>query len=765
MTPTKDRIMLTNRPLLSAALSVLVLAGCARDPEVAKREYLRSGDAYVAQQKLREAVVEYSNAVQQDPRFGEARLKLAQTYLELGDLGSAFREYVRAADALPADADTQVKVGEMLLVARQFQEATSRADKALAAKPNHVPALILRANALAGLNRIEDALSEVELAIRTEPDRSESYASLGLMQFMRGDRAQAEAAFKKAVDTNQQSTQARLALANFYTVSGQMERAEEQFKAALAINSKDLLANRALAYFYIASRRAPQAEPHLKVVADASPNDTGKVILADYYIGMSRFDDARRLLETIAANGTSAFATAKLRLAALSLFSGDPAAAMRFVEDVLAKQPSHTDALVAKAELLARSGRWVDGLAAARAAVASNQHSAKAQFVLGQALALRRDDVNAIAAFNQALQLNPRLAAAELELAKVHLTQGRLKEAERFAQAAITKLEGYAEAHLLLARIHLMNGQPAKAELSLKALTQAFPDSPAVQTEVGLLEMSKRNRQAARAAFTRVLDRHPTHIEALAGLNQLDVEEKRADLVKARMTAALRTKPQDGRMLVLASRTYASLGDLATAEAMLQKAIAADPNTLDAYGMLGRLYATQQRLDEATAQFEKLAEKQPASVSAHTIVGMLLDMQNRTSEARQKYERALAIDPRAAVAANNLAWIYAETGGNLDIALQLAQTAKSQLPERPEVNDTLGWVYHKKGLSALAVTPLLQSVQRDPTNATYHYHLGMAYAGSGDNDKARASLRRALSLDGNFSGAVEARQALQGLKG
>lgn len=757
--------MLSKRSMLSAALSLLALAGCAKDPEVAKREYLRSGDAYVAQQKLREAVVEYSNAVKQDPRFGEARLKLAQTHLELGDLGSAFQEYVRAADALPADADTQVKVGEMLLVARQYEEAASRADKALAARPNHVPALVLRANALAGLNRIEDALSELELAIRTEPDRSESYASLGLMQFMRGDPARAEAAFKKAVETNQQSTQARLALASFYAAGGQRERAEEQFKAALAINSKDLLANRALAYFYIASRRAPEAEPYLKVVADVAPSDTGKVILADYYIGMRRLDDARRLLETIAANGTSAFATAKLRLAALGLSSGDPEAAMRSVEDVLARQPSHTDALIAKAELLARAGRWDDALAAARAAVASNQHSATAQFALGQALALKRDETNAIAAFNRALQLNPRLANAELELARIHLAHGRLKEAEQFAHAAITKLAGYVEAHLLLARIHLMNGQPAKAEPSLKALAQAFPDSPAVQTEVGLLEMSKRNRLAARAAFMRVLERDPTYIEALAGLNKLDIEEKRTDAVKARMTDALRPKPQDGRMLLLASRTYASLGDLPTAEAMLQKAIASDPNNLDAYGMLGRLYATEQRLGDATAQFEKLAEKQPTSAAAHTIVGMLLDMQNRTSEAQQKYERALAVDPRAAVAANNLAWIYAETGGNLDIALQLAQNAKSQLPERPEVNDTLGWVYYKKGLSAMAVPPLLQSVQRDPTNATYHYHLGMAYAGSGEKDKARASLQKALSLDSNFSKAAEARQALQGLKG
>ena len=757
--------MLSNRSTFVALLSVLALAGCSKDPEVAKREYVQSGDAYVAQKKLREAVVEYRNAVQQDPRFGEARLKLAQTYLELGDIGNSFREYVRAADLMPADVDAQVRVGEMLLVARQFEDAKARAEKALATRPVHVPALILRANALAGLNKIDDAVIEVEQAIRADPDRSESYANLGMMQLIRGDRTLAEAAFKKAVDTNPKSGAARMALANFYAVSGKRDEAEAQFKAALDVDPKDLLANRALAYFYVASGRAPLAEAHLKVVADVAPNQAGRLILADYYIAMRRLDDARKLLEHVSSTEHESFATAKLRLAALGVITGNQASAMRLVDDVLAKHSTHTEALIAKAELLARAGKTDESLAAARSAVSSNSQSARAQFALGKALVLKREEAEAIMAFNQALQLNPRLADPELELAKIHLGNGRLNEAERFAQSAITKVAGYADAHLLLARIHLMKGAPSKAEPSLAALVRSFPDSPAVQTEVGLLEMTKRNGAAARAAFTRALAKNPTYVEALAGLNQLDFEEKRTDQIKARIAEALRAKPHDGPILILASRTYGSLGDLATAEKMLQRAIAADPNNLDAYGMLGRLYATQQRLGDATTQFERLAERQPKSVAAHTIAGILLDMQNRPGDAKKKYERALEVDSRAAVAANNLAWIYAETGGNLDMALQLAQTAKSQLPERPEVNDTLGWIYHKKGLSAMAVAPLLQSVQKDPKNATYHYHLGMAYAGSGDKERARASLQKALSLDANFSGATEARQALSELKG
>src|SRR4029453_10479330 len=257
------------------------------------------------------------------------------------------------------------------------------------------------------------------------------------------------------------------------------------------------------------------------------------------------------------------------------------------------------------------------------------------------------------------------------------------------------------------ARIYLLQDKPAKAEPSLTALAKAIPNSPTVQTEVGMLELRKKNRPAARAAFQRALAKNPTYVEALAGLSQMDFEEKRLDVVKARTAEALRAKPKDGAILLHATRVNIALGDLPTAEKLLQQAITYDPNNLDAYGLLGQLYTSQQRLPEATAQFEKLAEKQPKGVTAQTVVGMLLDMQNKTSEARAKYERALEIDPRAAVAANNLAWIYAETGGNLDTALQLAQTAKSQLPDVPEVNDTLGWIYHKKGLCSLAVGPLL----------------------------------------------------------
>src|SRR4029453_17176088 len=92
-------------------VTVVLVSGCSRDPEVAKKEYFDSANRYLEQKNYDAAIIEYRNAVQQDPRFGQARRKLAEAYLHLGDGRNALQEAVRAADLLPDDAEAQLQAG------------------------------------------------------------------------------------------------------------------------------------------------------------------------------------------------------------------------------------------------------------------------------------------------------------------------------------------------------------------------------------------------------------------------------------------------------------------------------------------------------------------------------------------------------------------------------------------------------------------------------------------------------------------------------
>ena len=125
---------------------------------------------------------------------------------------------------------------------------------------------------------------------------------------------------------------------------------------------------------------------------------------------------------------------------------------------------------------------------------------------------------------------------------------------------------------------------------------------------------------------------------------------------------------------------------------------------------------------------------------------LALTLQNagRKKEAGDIYEQVIKTDPQNGVALNNLAFMMAENGGDLDQALTYAQRAKQVMPNLSEVSDTLGWIYLKKNMSDNAMDVFQALVNQKPDSSTYRYHLGMAYAQKGDKPKALAALQQAL---------------------
>jgi Flp pilus assembly protein TadD len=126
----------------------------------------------------------------------------------------------------------------------------------------------------------------------------------------------------------------------------------------------------------------------------------------------------------------------------------------------------------------------------------------------------------------------------------------------------------------------------------------------------------------------------------------------------------------------------------------------------------------------------------------------------------------LNLNPQHPLASNNLAKLMIQTGGNLDVALSLAQTARRGMPNSPAVADTMAWIDYQKGAYQSAIGLLqealsLQEKSRAPDNADIHYHLGMAYAKNGQTALARQQLERALKLNPN---ATDTKRQLAQLK-
>src|SRR5687768_16288366 len=238
----------TCTPRRASWLVVLALiASSCSSPEEQKQQHFERGNQYVAEKRDDFAVIEYANAVRIDPKFGEARLKLAQTYERMNNIPAAFPEYVRAADALPDNRDVQIKATKVLLLGRRFEDAKARATKLLEKNPKDVEAMVVHANALAELRDMPGALKEIEDALEVDPNASRTYVSLALIRARGGQNQEAEAAFRQAVTLEPASVGARLAFANFLWTAGRADEAEQEIKQAVTSAPRDLMANRMLA--------------------------------------------------------------------------------------------------------------------------------------------------------------------------------------------------------------------------------------------------------------------------------------------------------------------------------------------------------------------------------------------------------------------------------------------------------------------------------------------------------------------------------------
>jgi tetratricopeptide (TPR) repeat protein len=745
--------------LLVATLSV----SCARDPEVAKREYVQSGDRFLREKKVKEAIVQYRNALKQDPRFGEARFRLAEAYVADADWKRAGREYVRAADLLPKDVAAQLKAGHVLLFARQFQDAATRAHNALALDRRNVEAQVLLGNALAGLRDVDGAIEEIQEAIRLDPNYALGYVSLGALEHAAGRQADAEAAFKQAIVANPSSVPAYLGLANFYWANHREADAARTLEQALAVAPNEFLPNRMMALFHIAAGRPAEAERYLTKLASLAQDVDAQLVLADYYLASNRTDKALPLLQKIAT--TPSRGEAELRLARLDMRERRQAEARKRLDALLAREPGNADALVLDAELLAADGKLDQAVGKLQTAVSANPGLAEAQYALGRAHLARNDRDQAVRAFNETLRLNPRAVAAQVELSRLELSGGRPDSSVQFAEQALKNAPSNPDAQLALVRALLAQRNVRRAEIEVQALTRQFGEHAAVQTQVGMLAALKGDRQGAARLLTHALELDANNLEALSGLIALDLAQNDTASALRRVDARLARTPRDAGALLLAAGTYARAGNQQRAEQLLRTTIDVDGSNVQAYDRLGRMYLSQKRLGEALAEFDVLAKQHPRPVQAHTLAGVILEAQKKPQEARERYQQALAIDPEMPIAANNLAWMYVESGDNLDVALQLAQTATRRLPDNPAMQDTLGWIYYKKGLVRLAVPSFERSVKLEPGNPIFHYHLGLAYVKAGDSTRARVALQEALTLAPNFTGAADARQTLASLKG
>ena len=203
------------------------------------------------------------------------------------------------------------------------------------------------------------------------------------------------------------------------------------------------------------------------------------------------------------------------------------------------------------------------------------------------------------------------------------------------------------------------------------------------------------------------------------------------------------------------------LGQEAAARAAFEAALEADPESGPALAGLGQLEQRAGSPEAALVLFERALAAHPGNPDYSYLAASAQLALGHEEEGASGLRVLLRRNPDHLAACNDLAWLLAERGEDLDLALALARRA-ARLEPRPDVLDTLGWVQLKRGEVEAAIAAFQKALAAQPGLSTARYHLGLALVQRGDEDAARQAFRAALD-SGPFPESEAARKELERL--
>jgi tetratricopeptide (TPR) repeat protein len=183
---------------------------------------------------------------------------------------------------------------------------------------------------------------------------------------------------------------------------------------------------------------------------------------------------------------------------------------------------------------------------------------------------------------------------------------------------------------------------------------------------------------------------------------------------------------------------------------LLQRRLNADPNNPDVGLLLGAILTRTRRSEQAIAVYkgmlERFANSDQITKDVHSALSIVYTDLNDLPKAEAELELIYARDPDDVGVNNDLGYLYADQGKNLEKAEAMIRKAVAENPDNTAYLDSLGWVLFKRGKFQEAKIPL-EKAQSDPRlDATIPDHLGDVYFQLQDVAKAKASWEKALRI-------------------
>lgn len=696
----------------------LFLRSHPSDPRAQSQLLTHMGECLERLDRVPEAYAAYKRAVEDDPGNARARLHLGEIFLMAGDANRASREAeTLLKDPATSSPDALALYGAAAEAAGNDDIARNAFVKVLERDPGRVKVAVDLSGILDRAGDVDAARKVLHRSAEARPESSLPWLSLGRIEEEQGDPVAAEVAYLAAVRAENTSA-TNFRLGQFYERSGKIQEARVALRRA---DSLEPTTPTALSDFEFSSgdyQRSSQGYlAALQALAhhDASDRTGRRSVIS-------------RLIE-------SELAEAEARTGA-----GRHAAVLGVQRDLslYGAELGEADRLLLQSELALAADDLMQATIASTRALAKAPDSPAAHYISGVIRFRSADSAGARYEWQQAIDNDDSFVPARVALARLSSEDNDPVAALQLIVPAVRQEPSNLEALSVFGRALVQSGAFDPARNIAKRIEAIEPSSPEPHILRGRMWVAARQYASALIEFQQAVLLDPHSQDAVDGLTRVYSVGHLTRPAILHMEQVGMAEPRSAVLLEIAGRAFADLRLDRDAVRCLRESLSADPSRRSASEWLARLELRTGDLDSASRSAASLKEY------AAVIAGYQAEQSNDLSRAADRYEQAVRQGDPSGVAANNLAWILARDGRDLDRALELAQRARSLQPSDPAVLDTVGFVHLARREYSDAVHILEQArelarARREGQGEVAEQisrHLAEAYLRSGQTDRS-----------------------------
>ena len=386
----------------------------------------------------------------------------------------------------------------------------------------------------------------------------------------------------------------------------------------------------------------------------------------------------------------------------------------------------------------------------------------EATFLYAQVEEKERNWRNAVAGYQQVVEMSPDHDRALVKLAKYYLEARALDETTQIANRILAKTPGHVQAQVLHIAVTAVSGRVNEAIGQAERLIATAPtDTDAALLMASLYAANQRGEEAA-PLLRQVLKAKPGDLELLDALAMTLIKLGRMDEAESTLQQIVALEPTVLNHRLRQAALYDQQQQYDKAEAVLKEAIRLDPENETRRLALVEYVAKRRGLEQAEKALLEARKDLPRSAKVWFAVGGLYESTQRVDKARETY-RAIQDEYQkkpegleAQVKLAGLDWVAGKTGD----AERLIQEVLKENPRSAEALFLRGKIALQRGNGKDATQDFRSVLKDQPELADAHVLLARAYLTTGEMGLARESLDRALGLKPTL---VEAQVMLAGL--